>query len=117
MGKHLHKGYLENRDTSMGTSRNIEMRRIEQEICIAITILLLIFSFTYIYINNFESQAQQYYVENGYLDLNNWEDLGKKNIDLTGEWEFYPGELIEPSQNHTIHENTSLNSARKNKSI
>lgn len=75
--------------------RNLE---IKYAISISISILIVLISIGYILKLNFAIETNPYIAEYGVLDLGAWEGYDKDNIELIGEWEFYPGELIDISE-------------------
>lgn len=58
-------------------------------------IILLVFSIGYFKNKSFYNKAPQ--VENGFIDLSDWDFDKEGNVKLDGYWEFYPNELLSPS--------------------
>jgi sensor histidine kinase YesM len=59
-------------------------------------IILLVFSIGYFKNKSFYNKAPQ--VENGFIDLSDWDFNKDGNVKLDGRWEFYPNELLSPSE-------------------
>lgn len=59
---------------------------------IVITVIFSIF-----YINNPVGKVKCT-IEEGFLDLSGWDSSKELNINLDGEWEFYPGALLNPTE-------------------
>ncbi len=58
-------------------------------------LFIIMMSLAFIWFNNFSgTQQQQYMVKGGVQDLSAWNVTAEKNVDLIGEWEFYPGILL-----------------------
>lgn len=76
--------------------KNIEMKRIEGQILFALlSILLVLGSMAYLYEEN-RPRPGKYIAKEGQLDLTSWQK--EKRICLDGQWEFYPGLLIDPGE-------------------
>lgn len=61
---------------------------------IAICLLIIAISSLYIYMINFQNKKQEFVVEDGVLNLEDWDMKG--SIKLDGQWEFYPNQLLNP---------------------
>ena len=62
-----------------------------------ILIIYIIFSFE---VKGFENSKQQPLVENGYMDLSEW-DFEKGVVSLDGRWKYYPQQLLVPNEEKT----------------
>lgn len=67
-------------------------------IAMVISALVTLIVISNLLIINFPNQESRYIAEEGVLDLQDWEIDGEGNIKLDGEWEFYPGILLEPEE-------------------
>ncbi|SEM88041.1 Glycosyl hydrolases family 2, sugar binding domain [Paenisporosarcina quisquiliarum] len=71
---------------------------------ISILLSISIFLITLIYIiNPFQSlNSHTSPIQNGVLTLEDWDEENDPVIELNGEWEFYPDQLIVPNPNHDV---------------
>ena len=71
---------------------------------ISILLSISIFLITLIYIvNPFQSlNSHASPIQNGVLTLEDWDEENDPVIELNGEWEFYPEQLIIPNPNHDV---------------
>lgn len=65
---------------------------------IAISIIIIFLVIGNIININYRQKEPMYMAEKGVLDLRNWDLEGGKRIKLNGQWEFYPGRLIQPNE-------------------
>ncbi|AXI00801.1 response regulator [Sporosarcina sp. PTS2304] len=66
---------------------------------IVLTVSLFIAALTIVrvcWLNYFEA-PEHIKVEKGFLDLSDWNITDKQTFSLDGDWEFYPGQFIQPS--------------------
>lgn len=64
---------------------------------IILSILIIIFAVSAIIYINLHETEQKYKAQNGVLDLRTWGGENNGLVLLDGEWEFYPGVLIDPT--------------------
>lgn len=74
--------------------KNLNTRLI---ISIIISTIIVLSVLMYLGIINFLKPDSNYMAENAFLNLQDWELNSDKNINLDGEWEFYPEVLISPN--------------------
>lgn len=67
-------------------------------IAMIISLAIMLIVAINIYKINFDIEEGKYPAEEGILDLQSWNMLDDKIIDLHGQWEFYSGVLIQPSE-------------------
>lgn len=93
--------------SSRGESMILHKNRFDYKIIISIIVSMAIIltSALYIYNINFSKTNSSYKATNGILNLQSWEKI--RNVYLDGEWEFYPGVLLDPSDGVNIFENYS----------
>ena len=66
---------------------------------IVISILITVFVFVVIFKLNYINEDYKYVVNNGIINLDNYDEKADKNIKLVGGWEFYPHIFIYPDEN------------------
>lgn len=76
-------------------------RRYVAAIAISMGIITIITG--YLISINLPQKESKYMVQRGVLDLTDWSMDKEKTVKLDGEWEFYPGQLLEPGE---INEDT-----------
>lgn len=76
-------------------SNNKKNTNINLLIASTISIIIILLSSIYVYKINFSKSSNSYDAKSGVLDLQGW-DM-KSNIDLDGQWEFYPNLLLNPT--------------------
>ena len=76
-------------------------RNIKNTLFIIFALLIMLGSWAYLYIINTGEAQASYRAKAGVMDLRHWDT--KQNLDLDGEWEFYPGVLIDPQKDDFDH--------------
>lgn len=79
----------------MAKHKKLEIQHI---ISITISIIIVLIVISNLLIINFPNQESKYIAKKGVLDIQDWKIDGEGNIKLDGEWEFYPGVLLEPEE-------------------
>lgn len=77
-------------------------------ISIAISLIIVALVAINIFRINYTNKESKYISEKGVLDLTGWDVDEEKILKLDGEWEFYPGKLLEPNEDFKDQENTYI---------
>lgn len=68
---------------------------------ILLAFVIMLGSGFYLYAVNTGAEQISYRAKSGVMDLRHWDK--EQNLDLDGEWEFYPGVLIDPQKDDFDH--------------
>ncbi len=77
-----------------------KLKRAEPRYLISFLLSLLIFAstITFLLVDNYKASESPHQARGGVLDLSQLDFKSDKPVKLDGEWQFFPGELLEPGQ-------------------